>query len=46
MIDLTPTQRGYVLGFPVRLRQLIVSVAEPSALAAALARPVRSAESQ
>ena len=35
-IDLTPTQRGYVMGFPVRLRQLMVSVAEPSALAAAL----------
>lgn len=35
-IDLTPTQRGYVMGFPVRLRQLMVSVAEPAALAAAL----------
>ncbi len=35
-IDLTPAQRGYVLGFPVRLRQLMVSVKEPSALAAAL----------
>jgi hypothetical protein len=43
-IDLTPTQRGYVLGLPVRVRQLIVSVAEPSALTAALASPVRSAE--
>ena len=35
-ISLTPAQRGYVMGFPVRLRQLMVSVAEPWALAAAL----------
>jgi hypothetical protein len=35
-IDLAPTQRGYVMGFPVRLRQLMVSVEEPAALAAAL----------
>lgn len=35
-IDLAPIQRGYVMGFPVRLRQLMVSVAEPVALAAAL----------
>ena len=28
-IDLIPAQRGYVMGFPVRLRQLMVSVAEP-----------------
>ena len=35
-IDLTPSQRGYVMGFPVRLRKLMVSVAEPAALAAAL----------
>ena len=35
-IDLTPWQRGYVMGFPVRLGRLIVSVAEPVALAAAL----------
>ena len=35
-IDLTPSQRGYVMGFPVRLRQLMVSVAEPVALAAVL----------
>lgn len=34
-IDLAPAQRGYVMGFPVRLRQLMVSVAEPAALAAA-----------
>lgn len=35
-IDLEPPQRGYVMGFPIRLRQLLVSVAEPEALAAAL----------
>jgi hypothetical protein len=35
-IDLTPGQRGYVMGFPVDLRQLIVSMEEPEALAAIL----------
>jgi len=35
-IQLAPAQRGYVLGFPVRLRELMVSVVEPEALAAAL----------
>ncbi len=35
-INLKPVQRGYVMGFPVRLRQLMVSVAEPSSLAASL----------
>jgi hypothetical protein len=35
-IDLAPAQRGYVMGFPVRLRQLMVSVREPELLAAAL----------
>lgn len=35
-IDLTPSQRGYVMGFPVRLRQLMVSVSDPAALAAIL----------
>jgi hypothetical protein len=39
IIDLEPVQRGYVLGFPVRLRQLMVSVAEPSKLAATLTGP-------
>jgi len=33
-IDLAPEQRGYVMGFPVRLRQLMVSVTDPQALAA------------
>jgi hypothetical protein len=36
IIHLSPAQRGYVMGFPVRLRELMVSVAEPEALAAAL----------
>ncbi|MGO8994469.1 MAG: hypothetical protein ACLQVI_14215 [Polyangiaceae bacterium] len=35
-IDLEPKQRGYVMGFPVKLRQLQVSVEDPAALAAAL----------
>ena len=45
-IDLSPPQRGYVMGFPVRLRQLMVSVTEPAALVAALAsttEPIRGA---
>jgi hypothetical protein len=33
---LDPRQRAYVLGFPVALRQLIVSVETPAALTAAL----------
>ncbi len=37
-IDLEPRQRAYVLGFPVRLRQLLVSVDDPAALATALAQ--------
>jgi hypothetical protein len=37
VINLDPRQRGYVLGFPVELRELLVSVNKPSALAAALA---------
>jgi len=35
-IDLDPIQRAYVMGVPVRLRQLMVSVADPGALASAL----------
>lgn len=35
-IDLIPGQRGYVMGFPVRLQQLMVSVMEPGALTKAL----------
>ena len=35
-IDLAPPQRGYVMGFPIRLRQLMVSVENPAALAQAL----------
>jgi hypothetical protein len=37
-IDLELHQRGYVLGFPVRLRNLLVSVEDPTGLMAALAR--------
>jgi hypothetical protein len=36
-IDLEPRQRAYVMGFPVSLRQLQVSVDDAPALAAALA---------
>ena len=35
-IQLSPAQRAYVMGVPVRLRDLLVSVREPSTLAAAL----------
>lgn len=35
-IDLEPPQRAYVMGFPIRLQQLLVSVAEPGTLASAL----------
>lgn len=37
-IALKPTQRAYVLGFPVRLRNLLVSIEDPAGLMAALAR--------
>lgn len=40
-INLTPVQRGYVMGFPVRLKQLMVSVAEPLQLATYLKNPDR-----
>jgi len=36
VVNLEPRQRGYVMGFPVRLRELMVSVDDPSALAEAL----------
>src|SRR5512136_2278781 len=35
-IQLSPRQRGYVLGVPVRLRELMVSVTDPSGLVAKL----------
>jgi len=35
-IHLQPIQRGYVMGFPVRLGELMVSATEPLALAKAL----------
>jgi hypothetical protein len=36
VINLNPPQRGYVVGFPVKLRELLVSVHDPRALATAL----------
>ncbi|HZU81932.1 MAG TPA: hypothetical protein VE987_03400, partial [Polyangiaceae bacterium] len=38
-VDLSPEQRAWVLGVPVRLRQLMVSVDDPAGLSRAL-RPV------
>ncbi|MGA7828575.1 MAG: hypothetical protein WCA04_12985 [Geobacteraceae bacterium] len=35
-LDLEPVQRAYVMGFPVRLRRLMVSVVEPEAFMEAL----------
>ena len=35
-LELSPRQRAYVIGFPVRLKSLSVSVSEPSALAGAV----------
>lgn len=37
-VVLQPAQRAYVLGFPVRLRELLVSVEDPTGLEAALTR--------
>jgi len=37
IINLNPLQRCHVLGLPLRLKQLIVSVAEPGALVSLLA---------
>jgi hypothetical protein len=31
-LDLEPPQRGYVIGFPVRLRELLLSVEDPDGL--------------
>jgi hypothetical protein len=36
VIHLDPPQRGYVMGFPVKLSELLVSVDDPSALGRAL----------
>ncbi len=38
-LGLRPGQRGYVMGFPVRLELLLVSVADPAALRRTLGRP-------
>ena len=35
-MDLNPIGRGYVMGFPVKLRQLLVSVEDPEGLIRAL----------
>ncbi|WP_242394786.1 hypothetical protein [Anaeromyxobacter oryzisoli] len=37
-ITLGPSQRGFVMGFPVRLRNLLVSVEDPIGLMATLTR--------
>lgn len=37
-LALAPTQRAAVMGFPVRLRELLVSVQDPAALLRALGR--------
>jgi hypothetical protein len=37
-INLSPRQRAYTLGFPIELRQLLVSVEDPRGLADALRR--------
>lgn len=42
IVDLRPSQRGYVMGFPIRLERLMVSVVDPAALAAALETTTRS----
>ena len=36
-IDLEPPQRAYVMGFPVSLRQLLISAEDPRALTTSLA---------
>lgn len=35
-VELSPPQRAYVMGIPVRLRELLVSVSDPSVVAAAV----------
>lgn len=37
-LDLQPAQRGWVMGFPVSLKQLVVSVEDPAGLLKALGR--------
>lgn len=43
VMRLRPAQRGRVLGFPVRVEELMVSVSEPAALMAALRTGGRAA---
>jgi hypothetical protein len=47
-IGLSPAQRAYVMGWPIRLQELLVSVSEPSVLAAALTgtKPAQAKESR
>jgi hypothetical protein len=35
-IELMPPARGYVMGFPIKLKQLLISVDDPDGLSAAL----------
>jgi hypothetical protein len=35
-VELSPPQRAYVMGIPVRLREVLVSVGDPSVVAAAV----------
>ena len=42
-LDLNPPQRAYVMGFPVRLGTLMVSVEAPAALAQVLGHVLREA---
>jgi len=42
-LRLSPPQRAYVMGLPVRLKLLMVSVADPSALAAAVGQDLTGA---
>ena len=45
-ITLNPIQHAYVLGVRVRLRELLVSVAEPTELASVLAHPLPNSETR
>jgi hypothetical protein len=41
VVHLVPAQRAYVMGFPVKLRELLVSIDDTKMLAAALAADAR-----
>ena len=38
-ITLNPVQRAYLMGVPIRLRELLVSISDPHTLVAALRKP-------